>query len=281
MRAFINSLLALCLLLMAFGAFSYFGDKTVTFSLPPESLKQWYKPANERQVWLHVMFNLRREMQAISEYAASGDQARLLKWTQKLVKDYKKAGELVPEWKQRMKPHLADELLAAVQDNNLENIKHTQHQLERICTQCHNKYQIITATIYRSADVSNIDVTDSSSKESSSYKDTMETLSLVMNRIIINMADQNFTNALSSAAELEQRLDDLGETCAHCHKGKSALETILGSESRARFEHLRELLAKKDINKAGGILGEIAVSSCARCHSIHRMSSDMRKELVN
>ena len=40
---------------------------------PPASLEKWYKPANERQVWLHTMFRLRREMQAISEYAEKNE----------------------------------------------------------------------------------------------------------------------------------------------------------------------------------------------------------------
>ena len=39
--------------------------------LPPTSLAQWYKPANKRQVWLHNMFKLRRELQAVVEYASS------------------------------------------------------------------------------------------------------------------------------------------------------------------------------------------------------------------
>ena len=45
----------------------------VVLDKPPESLKQWYKPDNKRQVWLHTMFRLRREMQAINEYADQKD----------------------------------------------------------------------------------------------------------------------------------------------------------------------------------------------------------------
>ena len=41
------------------------------FEVLPESLAEWYKPKNERQVWLHTMFAMRRELQAIAEYAGS------------------------------------------------------------------------------------------------------------------------------------------------------------------------------------------------------------------
>ena len=72
------------------------GD-TVSLDVPPASLEQWYKPANKRQVWLHTMFRLRREMQAIGEYAEQNDRAAMDKWIKRLEKDYKKIADMVPE----------------------------------------------------------------------------------------------------------------------------------------------------------------------------------------
>ena len=40
--------------------------------LPPESLAQWYKPANKRQVWLHTLFRLRREILTVFDYTLLG-----------------------------------------------------------------------------------------------------------------------------------------------------------------------------------------------------------------
>ncbi|MCK5336958.1 MAG: hypothetical protein KAQ67_12390, partial [Gammaproteobacteria bacterium] len=42
-----------------------YAEDSVKLDTPPASLEKWYKPANKRQVWLHTMFRLRREMQAI------------------------------------------------------------------------------------------------------------------------------------------------------------------------------------------------------------------------
>ena len=47
-------------------------DETQGFDALPESLARWYKPENKRQVWLHTMFAMRRELQAVRE--PSGDQ---------------------------------------------------------------------------------------------------------------------------------------------------------------------------------------------------------------
>ena len=72
-------------------------DKQINIKTPPTSLSQWYKPQNKRQVWLHTMFRLRREMLAIEEYADSNPEL-MKKWINKLETDYSKISEMVPEW---------------------------------------------------------------------------------------------------------------------------------------------------------------------------------------
>ena len=87
----------------------YAGD-SVSLDAPPASLEEWYKPANKRQVWLHTMFRLRREIQAIGEYAEQKDQAGMKKWISRLEKDYSKIADMVPEWEKEIKPRLLPEL---------------------------------------------------------------------------------------------------------------------------------------------------------------------------
>ena len=81
----------------------------VSLKKPPASLEEWYKPANKRQVWLHTMFRLRREMQAIAEYAkqiepAANNQVVMQKWIKRLQKDYNKIADMVPESTLRLTP---------------------------------------------------------------------------------------------------------------------------------------------------------------------------------
>lgn len=52
-------------------------DLISAVKVPPSSLSQWYKPENKRQVWLHNMFKLRREMQAVEFYAQNQDPVLL------------------------------------------------------------------------------------------------------------------------------------------------------------------------------------------------------------
>ena len=71
-----------CLLIGIIGAVVYIHkDRVALIKTPPASLAQWYKPENKRQVWLHNMFKLRREMQAVRLYADNKEDNHLQKWT--------------------------------------------------------------------------------------------------------------------------------------------------------------------------------------------------------
>ena len=65
---------------------------------PPNVLAQWYKPENERQVWLHNMFKLRREMQAVEFLSENKDAAHLQKWAGQLNNHYLNIADMVLEW---------------------------------------------------------------------------------------------------------------------------------------------------------------------------------------
>ena len=70
-----------CLLVVIVGGIVYLHkDRVTLIKSPPASLAQWYKPENERQVWLHNMFKLRREMQAIRLYSDNKDAKHQDKW---------------------------------------------------------------------------------------------------------------------------------------------------------------------------------------------------------
>ncbi len=71
--------LQLALVLVISGIVYKHKDKAIIIKTPPAELAQWYKPENKRQVWLHNMFKLRREMQAVQFYATEKDKKHLIK----------------------------------------------------------------------------------------------------------------------------------------------------------------------------------------------------------
>lgn len=255
-------------------------EPSVSLKFPPASLEQWYKPANKRQVWLHTMFRLRREMQAIAEYANTNDKAGMEKWIKRLDKDYNKIAEMVPEWEQEIKPRLLDDLAMFADKGDSYRLGKTLKMIERTCDDCHTYYQPLVTAIYRSPHYENIRVSDSNGAEQS-FEDSMEELSDSVNQILIALDDGDNPVALQARKNLVEQLQNLGTSCSSCHnKDEYPRERILGKETQQRLETLSLNISEGRVKDSQKLMGEIAVTVCARCHNTHRIVNDLRNALL-
>jgi len=262
-----------------------YAEPMVSLKKPPASLEQWYKPANKRQVWLHTMFRLRREMQAIAEYAeqndpASDTKAAMQKWIERLDKDYNKIAEMVPEWENEIKPKLLPELEMFADKGDMYRLGKTLEMIKRTCDDCHTSFQPLVTATYRSPHYEDIELKDISGK-TQSFEDNMERLSETVNRILIALDDGQKSVALQSGKTLAMQLQNLGESCSSCHKDDEyPRERILGEATRQRFEKLQLNISEGRVKDSQKLMGEIAVTVCARCHNTHRIVSDLRNALL-
>ena len=282
---------AFLLLYMAIGFFSISGmspayaSGEVSLKKPPASLEKWYKPANKRQVWLHTMFRLRREMQAIAEYAkqiepAANNQVVMQKWIKRLQQDYNKIADMVPEWENEIKPKLLPELEMFAEKGDMYRLGKTLKMIKRTCDDCHTYYQPLVAATYRSPHYDDIKLKDSYDK-TQSFKDSMELLSTSVNQILIALDDGDNPVALRAGKTLAGQLQDLGNSCSSCHKDDDyPRERILGTATRQRFEKLQINIKQGQVKDSQKLMGEIAVTVCARCHNTHRIVSDLRNALL-
>jgi cytochrome c556 len=281
---FVSSCLFLSLLLTSWFTPAY-AEPVVSLKIPPASLEQWYKPANKRQVWLHTMFRLRREMQAIAEYAeqndpASDNRAAMEKWIKRLDKDYNKIADMVPEWKKEIKPKLLPELEMFAEKGDAYRVGKTLKMIKRTCDDCHTHYQPLVTATYRSPHYDDLKLKDINGK-TQSYKDNMEQLSGSVNRILIALDDKHNPVALQASQKLVDQLENLGDSCSSCHKDDDyPRERILGKATRQRFEKLQIKIKQGQVKDSQKLMGEIAVTVCARCHNTHRIVSDLRNALL-
>ena len=260
-------------------------EPMVSLKKPPASLEQWYKPANKRQVWLHTMFKLRREMQAIAEYAeqndpAANNQVAMEKWIKRLDKDYNKIADMVPEWEKEIKPRLLDDLKMFAEKGDSYRIGKTLEMIKRTCDDCHTYYQPLVTATYRSPHYDDIKLKDIDGK-TQSFEDNMEDLSTSLNRILIALDDGNNPAALEARKTLASQLHSLGDSCNSCHKDDEyPRERILGEATQQRFEKLQVNISEGRVKDSQKLMGEIAVTVCARCHNTHRIVYDLRNALL-
>lgn len=244
----------------------------------PASLGQWYKPANKRQVWLHTMFSLRRELQAVREYAALEDGERLRQWAGRLDGHYRSLSTMVPEWRDEVEPERVAELLALARRDDFAAIEHSANRLERSCRGCHRQYQALAALRYRWPGFDEIRVRDDQGRETD-LVGHMESMSVAVNRVRIASEDGRWETARQAAETLGGQLEALAGTCHGCHDDGAPRERILGADTSATLATLQQSLEAQDSRASARHLGSLAVQTCARCHSVHRIASQVRRQL--
>lgn len=247
--------------------------------LPPSSLSQWYKPENKRQVWLHNMFKLRREMQAVEFYAQNQNPEQLAKWSKRLTEHYLKIADMVPEWQDKLSSTIIAELMLQIEQKRFIEIPKTLKALKQNCQSCHTDYQATTAAMYRAPNFSGLSlITNKHSETRISYTQHMDALSKQVNQIKIASEDRFNALALSSLTELEQGMNLLGKTCTNCHKNE--IEAYPSQVMKNTLGQLEQSLKTGSLKEQGRALGTLAVQACARCHGTHRTSFNARKQLT-
>lgn len=254
------------------------GD-SIIFNRPPDSLANWYSPVAKRHIWLHTMYRLQRAMTAMDEYAMKGKPTELLKWAEIFSEDYQSIEKMVPEWADYLKKDQVEALNAAVSGNKFSLISPALESIGETCNRCHNDYQAITVLLYRSTDFSHQSVRVTGSDQVDDYPDAMRKLADTVNRINIAIKDDYLSDALAYIPHLEERLDNLSANCSNCHYNDSIpVERIFDTSERLLPELTAAIKAKNNI-AAGVTLGVFASEFCGRCHSVHRIVSDLKRKI--
>jgi len=256
------------------GVVYFHKDKVALVKLPPASLAQWYKPQNKRQVWLHNMFKLRRELQAIEYYASVGNDQLTDQWMLRLNQHYIKIGEMVPEWKSRMDVTLLLTLSDVVASRDYEQVPQALQSIQKTCDSCHIDYRSLTAMRYRAADFSVPELA-----KNNEFKKLMQQLNVDVNALKIASSDHRRNAAMGSFMDLKIGLNKLSETCSTCHEKEHKI--LVNNDITATLGSLEAALSEGTIKEQGMALGALAVKACANCHANHRLSYDMREMIKN
>ena len=252
--------------------------RTIEIPVPPASLAKWYPPKAKRLVWLHNMFELRRGIQAIEEYAALQDQPHLDKWTRHFMEHYRKIGEMVPEWKDELDMQQADKLSRAVKNGDFASVTLAAHKVGQSCKGCHEDYRAVVTALYRSPDFSQQKIRDAAGKPQK-FETHMKSLARNINRIKIAVEDGRGEAALDAFTELDQGITGVADTCGNCHKKPEFRAQYFGEKLHAALARLKTSIQSGDQRKTYLALGGVAITACAGCHGTHRTLYQLRKML--
>jgi cytochrome c556 len=274
MRWFAFIFLQILLIGLVAAAIYMHKDRAIILKKPPASLAQWYKPQNKRQVWLHNMFKLRREMQAAKHYADQNDAQHLEKWVASFSEHYLKIGEMVPEWKKKMNVEAISSLQQSVIEHRFKGVSSALDEINKSCKSCHADFRAVTANMYRAPDFSPIKI-----NAETTFETHMEKLTRQVNQIKIASEDGLKDVALSSLSDLTQGMHTLGKTCINCHK--KDVRIYPNDSINKTISNLEQSLQTGTLKDQGRDLGTLAVLACARCHGTHRIAYGIRKTFTD
>lgn len=258
-------ILQFILVLLVVGVVYKHSNKATIVKIPPKELAQWYKPENKRQVWLHNMFKLRREMQAVQFYADKKDNEHLGEWALKLNEHYLKIGKMVPNWKKKLDMSTLLSMQDSVINEDYMGVVSAVEMLQKNCDSCHVDYQAITALAYRAPDFSTVEI-----EPLVSFNSHMQTLSKNVNQIKIASEDSMPDLAISSLIDLKQGMNELGRVCTNCHKKDR--KAYPSEQMNKTLISLEQNLKTGSLKDQGKDLGTLAVQACAKCHGTHRLA---------
>ncbi len=255
-------------------------EQARTLPLPPDSLAQWYPPANKRQVWLHTMFSLRRSMQAVGEYNALGDHPRAARWAERFARDYKRLAEMVPEWQDEIDGAQAERLVAAAKQGDSSSVSSALNRLGTTCRSCHNENRAIVTLIYRMPDYKDVMVENSDTMEEIPYPQHMERIGTLMNRVKIAQEDGRHAAAQEAGSAFIAGVKDLAASCGTCHKDDAPRARIFGPTIQQALVKLDGELQQNNQKGTDEALGTLGAYACGRCHSIHKNGAELRRALL-
>ncbi|MBE9525782.1 MAG: cytochrome c [Proteobacteria bacterium] len=255
-------------------------EQNITISKAPASLKQWYQPTNKEQVWLNTMYNLRRQMQAIGEYAAYEDKQHLVAWSKRFSKDYNSIGKMVPEWADELESEWVSKLVTAAQKGDFKGVTDNQRKIAKTCGGCHKEYRATTAAQYRAPDFDKLMIEDGETMEELSIKQSMTGLGLTLERMKIAFEDERPDVAGDSFELFNLRLEDLTTSCSSCHKTDKQRDYLFSTDTTSQVEKLSTLIEAKKLKEGHKLLSKIEQDVCTTCHSIHRTLADV-SEFIN
>jgi hypothetical protein len=265
------------LLFFFFSPLSAFSSDFVV-SPPPKSMDKYYADVGKTSEWIAQMRILSITLSAIFVNLDKKDWSLAEKNSAVFKDSYKKASEMIPEWKEEFDLKAANELKESILAKDLEKLEIASEALLKTCSHCHSIKNTSVWARYHWPSTNTIKVLDPLDEKELSYYTFMEKLSDSLNRISINFDQEDFQEGWRSLNIFKKRLTSLRSVCSKCHvdewtkSSTSVKEFFVGDDILASLQEIKkdfatgepsEKVFKKNINY-------INKRSCKACHLVHR-----------
>ncbi len=252
---------------------------------PPPSMDKFYIEREKTSEWIMQMNHIRKTFVATSISIDREKWGEALKAAEDFALAYRKASEMVPEWKDLFDLETSGLLISNIQARDIGKIKKFITKLRKTCTQCHRKHYISVWTRYHWPSTQTIRVLDPLSEQELDYDQFMHRLSSSFKSIEIFFKREEYNESWKAIDDFSKRLRGLRSVCSKCHVSEwtknpgTVKDFFVGEDMIDALQEIKKTFAsgapdKKLFKKKMNYISE---KSCKTCHMIHQPATIIQK----
>ena len=246
---------------------------------PPKSLDQFYPPQSKQPKWTQQMHKLSNHFGGVFINLKEKDFENVDKHADKLVEEYKKTSEMVPEWEEYFDIKAAEAFAAAAKTHDMAKTGKASGGLGKTCGKCHAEQQVAVWTKYHWPSFHKIKVIDPSSEKEVEFHKFMKQISGSFKAMRVSFVQGQYGKAAKALKAFKSEFMELKSTCSKCHTTDDVKRFYVGGDANKAFKGLaKELNAEKpnpgNFWKNVGLVGK---TGCKNCHLTHRTYSMIKE----
>lgn len=256
---------------------------------PPSSMDKYYSERGKISEWIEQMRKISKAFGATQISSDQKEWQEALEHAQAFSKAYKKASEMVPEWKDLFDLESLELFVAATQSQDIENIKTFSSKVGKTCGQCHRKHNISVWIRYHWPSTNTIKVLDPIDEQEINYDKFMHRLSSSFKNIEIFFEQDKYNESWKSIDNFSKRLRALRSACSKCHvtewtkNSTTVKDYFVGEDMVDALQEIKKTFASGTPDKKLFLekMEHISMESCKMCHLIHQPAAIVQRAWAN
>ena len=127
---------------------------------PPKSINKYYPPESQPSKWIQQMHKMSTHFGGVFINLKEEDFDNVDKHADKLVEEYKKTSEMVPEWEDYFDIKAAENFANAAKTHDIAKAGKASGRLGKTCGKCHAEQQLSVWAKFHWPNFHKIKVTD-------------------------------------------------------------------------------------------------------------------------
>lgn len=249
--------------------------KDMVVKEPPKSLSKYYPPESKQPKWIQQMHKMSTHFGGVFVNIKEKDFENVDMHADKLVEEYKKTSEMVPEWEEYFDIKAAEAFAAAAKTHDIAKAGKASGKLGKTCGKCHAEQEVAVWAKFHWPSFHKIKVTDPISEKEVEFDKYMGSISSSFKGVTVNFGEGQYDRAAKALKIFKSRYMELKSICSKCHTTQDVKRFYVGPDADTAFAGLSQVLNAEKPNppkfwKNIGLLGK---TGCKHCHLVHRTNS--------